>query len=186
MDWLRLILFGLLGWALQSLGLTVFRACPKLGRRQKKRRKPIPRRSRFETFSHPFKVYKTDPPDEIRRKAEQCRAEQRAANNPVEIRFAGILNQLGVKFDPVRDFQRIVYLPDADNPRGYFVIDFCLDHYRHIFETDGRCHEGSKKRDEKRDQYMATRGYKTTRIAARDVFHNRGEVALLVKRELGL
>lgn len=164
-----------------------FRPCPKSGPRLKKRRKLIAKKATFETYSNRFKVYKTDPPEEIIRKAEGCRAEQRAANNPAEIRFASIIRQVGAIYNPETDYQRIFYLRDFRGIiRGYFVPDFPLEHYRVVFHVDGKCHLDSWKRDQKIDAYLASIGYKPVRILAADIFRRRTDVALLVKRELGL
>lgn len=159
-----------------------FRPCPKPTNRQKRRRKPIARKARFRRYDNEFKVYKTDPPAIIRLKAEQCRAEQRAANNLAEWRFAGILRQLKIAFE----FQVIFYVPDAVIPRSYIVVDFIVEGHKVAFEVDGKCHQTQIRRDAGRDLWLAGQGYRTVRIPARDVFHKRTDVALLVKRELGL
>jgi hypothetical protein len=169
-----------------SLRQKQIRPCPKLGLKPKKRRRPLQRKSTFRTYENAFKTYKTDHPDVIRRKAEQCRAEQRAANNPAEIGCAGILNQIGATFDPLRDYQRIVYLPDDRNPKGYFVPDWVLDTYRAVIEVDGKTHLLTKKSDERKDRWFAERGYKVIRILAKDIFHHRADVVLRLKQELGL
>jgi hypothetical protein len=166
--------------------LMAFSPQPKKGPKPKKPRRFLQRKSTFRTYENAFKTYKTDHPDIIRRKAEQCRAEQRAANNPAEMRFAGILNQLGIRFDPLRDYQRIIYVPDNVLPKGYFVPDFIIDDYRVVFEVDGKTHELTKRRDERKDLWFAQRGVRVIRILANDVFKHRADVVLRVKQELGL
>lgn len=160
------------------VSLMVFRPQPKKGLPPKKRRKSIARKSRFKLYDHPGKTYRLEPTENIRRKAEECRVRQMAAENPAELWFAGILNQLGIAFD----YQVIFYRTGS-----FIVADFVIKDHRVVFEIDGRAaHESQRGYDEGRDRWLATQGYRTVRIAAHSVFHKRTEVALLVKQELGL
>jgi very-short-patch-repair endonuclease len=154
------------------------RACPKQGKKTKKPRKPIQRKARFRIYEHPGKAYKLEPTENIRRKAEECRARQIAAANPAELRFAGILNQLGIPFEYQVIFHRT----------GSFIcVDFVVRAHRVAFEVDGKAaHASQKGYDIGRDKWLASQGFNTIRIDAAAVFRRRTDTALLVKRELGL
>src|SRR5262249_32492783 len=72
---------------------------PKPEPRKKRPRKRIARKSKFRVFENPFKTYRTEPTENIRSKAEKCRAEQLAHNWPAEAALADMLTKIGVKFE---------------------------------------------------------------------------------------
>jgi very-short-patch-repair endonuclease len=58
------------------------------------------------------------------------------------------------------------------HPAGPYVLDFYCDSVKLCVEVDGMQHDFSTAPDEARDQWLAARGVKTLRIAARDVLNN--------------
>lgn len=153
------------------------RRSPKERPEKKKKRYVIPRKARFKLYDNPLKPYRLQPTEDIRRKAEECRARQIAAENPVELWFAGILNQLGVKFQYQVMFYRV----------GSFIcVDFICPEHKVAFEVDGEAyHQGQEGYDNGRDRWLLTQGYRTIRFKAKDVFKKRTDTLLRVKAELG-
>lgn len=161
---------------------------PKSIKRRSPQR-PIARKARFKLYDNPLKPYKTQPTEDIQRKAEQCRAEQIAKQNPAELRFATILRQLGL---------RPVHLPAPCDPHAfryqvilyrtgsYCVPDFALDFHRRIYEIDGKAHDRQEPYDAGKDRWLISQGWKVSRIPAGDVFRRRTDVLLQVKSDLAL
>lgn len=119
-----------------------------------------------------------EPSENIRQKAEACRARQINAKNPVELRFAGVLNRLHIPFD----YQIIFY-----RPNGYYVADFVLRYRHFIVEIDGSTgHKDQQRHDDERDEFFVGQGYRTIRIRSNDVFYRRYDVTQMMKWWLGL
>jgi very-short-patch-repair endonuclease len=55
---------------------------------------------------------------------------------------------------------------------GRFVADFTYPPRRYIFEIDGRIHDFTVEKDSERDRHLAEEGWRTFRIAARDVLRD--------------
>jgi very-short-patch-repair endonuclease len=71
------------------------------------------------------------------------------------------------------------------HPIGPYIADFYVSRARLVIEVDGSAHDfgGRPERDEARDRYMAERGYRILRIAARDALKNlEGAVSLIAEQ----
>ena len=69
------------------------------------------------------------------------------------------------------------------HPAGSFVLDFVCLSARLAIEVDGEAHSrgSNPHRDGVRDEWLMNQGYRTLRIAARDVLGNmEGVIALIV------
>jgi hypothetical protein len=87
----------------------------------KKRPKPLQRKGGFRVYDNEFKVYKTDAPAVIRLKPEQCRAEQKAANNIAEWTSSSISTSRVTRL-PEIDGKCHAHLLDHDRERdGWFA-----------------------------------------------------------------
>jgi very-short-patch-repair endonuclease len=69
------------------------------------------------------------------------------------------LKQMGLRFQ-------------RQHPAGPYVLDFYCHEARLCVEVDGKGHDFTASRDERRDRWLAAQGVRTLRIAARDVLHN--------------
>jgi very-short-patch-repair endonuclease len=187
------IIFLLLAAGAVMVALSKYRSrrlVPKERPDRGRQRRQIARKSRFKLFDNPLKPYKLPPTESIRRKAEECRARQIAAENPAELQFATILRQAGLHPLQIRDpgdirgfrYQVIFYRVGS-----FIVVDFVCDHQGIVFEIDGRAsHESQKGYDAGRDRWLLTQGFRTVRITATDVFRKRPYVLCRVKAELKL
>ena len=68
------------------------------------------------------------------------------------------------------------------HPAGPFVLDFVCMQARLAIEVDGEAHNrgSNPHRDEARDEWLMNQGYRTLRIAARDVLDNLEGVIVLI------
>ena len=69
------------------------------------------------------------------------------------------------------------------HPAGPYILDFVCMRARLAIEVDGESHNlgTNPERDQVRDAWLLTQGYRTLRIAARDVLGNmEGVIALIV------
>ena len=68
------------------------------------------------------------------------------------------------------------------HPAGPFVLDFVCMQARLAIEVDGEAHNRgiNPARDEARDAWLMSQGYRTLRIAARDVLDNLEGVIVLI------
>ena len=68
------------------------------------------------------------------------------------------------------------------HPAGPFVLDFVCISARLSIEVDGEAHNrgDNPARDEARDEWLMNQGYRTLRIAAREVLSNLDGVMVLI------
>jgi very-short-patch-repair endonuclease len=158
--------------------MSVFRSCPKKGKRSQKRRKRIARKGRFKLYDNPTKQYRLEPTENIRSKAQKCRAEQLAHNWPAEAALADMLTQIGVQFER----QAVIYRTGS-----YICVDILVRDRSVAFELDGSAHELQKGYDAGRDRWLEqTHGIRTVRLANRTVLHDRAHTEAVVRRALGV
>jgi len=69
------------------------------------------------------------------------------------------------------------------HPAGCYVLDFYCPSAGLCIEIDGASHDSTARRDKERDRWLAERGVRTLRIAARDVLANLEGVAQYVVQE---
>jgi very-short-patch-repair endonuclease len=58
------------------------------------------------------------------------------------------------------------------HPAGPYVLDFYCHEMKFCVEIDGRGHDFTSARDERRDRWLASQGVRTLRVSARDVLRN--------------
>lgn len=136
-------------------------------------RKPIARKAVIRVYDHPFKRFKLQPTENIRRKAEACRAEQLAAQNPAEIAFKELLDAVGLDYE----YQKIIYRT------GSFVcLDFLLKEAKVCVELDGKSHETTRGYDSGRDRWLLeAHGVKTVRIPAKTAFDSTKAMLIIME-----
>ena len=68
------------------------------------------------------------------------------------------------------------------HPAGSYVLDFVCMQARLAIEVDGESHNlgSNSERDQKRDAWLLKQGYRTLRIAARDVLGNLDGVITVI------
>jgi very-short-patch-repair endonuclease len=165
-------------------GLSKFRSrrrTPKDKPPKRKSRKPIPIKSTFKTYDHPFKKFhQRYPTRELIRRAEECRAKQLAAPTAAGDAFAEILRSAGVVYQR----EAIMYRTGA-----FILIDF-LAHCtkgKVAFEVDGAQHKLQRGYDVGRDRWlMQAHGIPTVRFWNDQVLKHSPNVAARVRAELGL
>lgn len=67
---------------------------------------------------------------------------------------------------------------------GCYIADFLCREARLVVEVDGAQHASSGAADVKRDRFLAKRGYRTLRVAARDVHADLDRVLRLIRAAL--
>jgi very-short-patch-repair endonuclease len=68
---------------------------------------------------------------------------------------------------------------------GKYVVDFCSPKEKLIIELDGSQHLDQEEYDEKRTEYLASRGYKVVRFWNSDVMNHVEGVILAIHQALG-
>lgn len=123
-------------------------ACPKLGKKAKKRRKPIAQRSNFQRRDNEFKVYyQRHDPTETRAWLEtQAR---RMLDNPTEAEEAlyTALRSLGIAYQPQAILHNTVTGARA-------IVDALCHEQRRVLEANGWQHRGNWKFDRGRNKWV--------------------------------
>jgi len=72
------------------------------------------------------------------------------------------------------------------HPIGPYVADFYVSTAKLVIEVDGGAHDFGNRpeRDERRDRYLADRGYRVLRIAAADVTRNLEGALLFIAEQV--
>lgn len=81
----------------------------------------------------------------------------RASPTYIEQAFSSRLDKAGIKH-----LCQVVIEP--------FIVDFLIPSKRLIIEVDGKFHEQTKERDERRDKYLRNLGFKVIRIKSKDIW----------------
>lgn len=162
--------------------LMAIRPCPKMGKRPKKPRRPLPRKGPFRTQWNAFKAYRPPRPD-FKAKALQRRLEllAEARDNPAEEAFNTLLVDMGYVEDKDYVRQDLVFYPG-----GYAYPDFHFRSRKVFFECDGLTHAepGQARHDGGRDRYFLGVGIRTVRISNRTVLSHPDVARAIVLAEL--
>jgi len=96
----------------------------------------------------------------------QIARQQRRAMSPPEVKLWALLRRspAGVKFR-------------RQHPIGPYVADFYCAAARLVVEVDGRTHDNTCERDERRDSYLRALGLTVVRIPAAEVLGDAAGVA---------
>lgn len=70
-------------------------------------------------------------------------------------------------------------------PVGPYICDFLCAECRVVLELDGDSHAGRETYDQRRDDYLRTRGYRVLRVNNTDVADNLEGVMTWLKSQLG-
>ncbi len=67
---------------------------------------------------------------------------------------------------------------------GPFIADFCAPRHRLIIEIDGSIHDTQRERDEQRQHFLESAGYRVIRVSAEDVENNPSAVLSTISKYL--
>jgi very-short-patch-repair endonuclease len=72
-------------------------------------------------------------------------------------------------------------------PIGNFIVDFFAPKAKLVVEVDGSQHteEDNRSRDKRRDEYLASRGFKVLRFNSREVLNRTDSVVNSIYRSIG-
>jgi very-short-patch-repair endonuclease len=178
-----LFLLLAIGCALMA-ALSKFRSrrlTPKERIAQLKRRRPIARKAHLKTCGNPLKNYRTVPQWKLQRWAMEKRATQLDEHGmpiwPAELAFHLILRRLT---------QDIRIQEPFYTPQTFMLRDFYVPSARLVVEIDGGTHGSQIGYDAECDQWLASKGIKTIRIANATVQRSPYVAEQIAREALGL